>query len=123
MSHDFQTMLDGSPSVKPKVEILKPFHVSRILNKDEWCHALIGWLAPKRLKERPRLIYQGSRDGWTPSALHDEVSGKGPFLLVVKDLGSSHVLGAYLNVPWPDNYCSFEPLPLNHSDSSMLVEM
>jgi len=53
MSHDFQTMLDGSPSVKPKVEILKPFHVSRILNKDEWCHALIGWLAPKRLKERP----------------------------------------------------------------------
>jgi len=36
---------------------------SKILKKNEWANALIGWLPRTSFQEKPSLLFQGSRDG------------------------------------------------------------
>jgi hypothetical protein len=51
----------------------------------------------------PKLLYRGSRDGFTPQAFHSKCDGKAKTVTIIQT-DSNYVFGGYTASPWKSDY-------------------
>jgi len=60
---------------------------------------VLGFFGPK-VRIIFKLLYRGSRDGFSAHAFHSKCNNQGPTLTVIKSRHKPHIFGGYLSVSW-----------------------
>jgi hypothetical protein len=74
----------------PKSALMKPAEF-RLFKK---------WLPKEYANKKVKLIYSGKKDGYTASAFHQKVNGKGATISVMKSKTYNKVFGGFLDKDW-----------------------
>mmetsp|Transcript_80768 Transcript_80768/g.112191 ORF Transcript_80768/g.112191 Transcript_80768/m.112191 type:complete len:191 (-) Transcript_80768:238-810(-) len=74
----------------PKSALMKPAEF-RLFKK---------WLPKEYANKKVKLIYSGKKDGYTASAFHQKVNGKGATISVMKSKTYGKVFGGFLDKDW-----------------------
>ena len=76
------------------------FKKSAILPYDsQYQSVMLSWLQEDGISSDWRLIYRGTRDGFTASAFHSFCDNKGPTITLIKSVGDC-IFGGYSDVSW-----------------------
>jgi len=80
---------------------------SKILKANEK-KKLISWLPSKDRKKRWKLMFRGSKHGFTGAQFHAKCDNKGGPTVCIIESSMNHVFGGYTTIPWTssNNYAS-----------------
>ncbi|KAG2373822.1 hypothetical protein C9374_011707 [Naegleria lovaniensis] len=109
------------------------FHTSTLLNSTS--AFLISHSLKLKNGDKGRLLYRGSRDGFTSHAFHSKCDSKSPTLTIIKSAEHNQIFGGFTTQTWNDNQwkrdteafifkyhdstCTFEILPVTKSDNAI----
>ena len=78
----------------------RPFAESTILSYgSQYQNVMTSWLREDGISSDWRLIYRGTRDGFSASSFHTFCDNKGPTITLIKSVGEC-VFGGYSDVSW-----------------------
>ena len=87
-------------NVSAMVRLFNPFKESAILPHDsQYQTVMMSWLQEDGISSDWKLIYRGTRDGFSASAFHTFCDNKGPTITLIKSVGDC-IFGGYSDVSW-----------------------